>query len=94
MPSLVGSEMCIRDSSRPARPDEIFCSAVPIRIQGPIISSSAYGATYLIPRIAAPSCPCRIASGIKIAAPMAVLKQTTAAGEKPFSGSTAILIKR
>ena len=36
----------------------------------------------------------KIAIGSKIAAPIAVRKKTTVAGEKPFSGSTATLIKR
>ena len=78
----------------PASPDEIFCSAVPIRIQGPIISKSAYGATYLIPRSAGMSCFCLIAIGIKMAAPIAVRRQTTIAGVNPLSGSTATLINR
>ena len=41
-------------TSSPASPEEIYCSAVPINIHGPIISSTAYGATYLIPRTASP----------------------------------------
>ncbi|CAB4734600.1 unannotated protein [freshwater metagenome] len=78
-------------TSKPARPELIFCSAAVIKIQGPTISPSAYGITYRQALIAGIKDPRFIAIGIKIAAPIATREKTITGGE---SSSTATLINK